>query len=75
MVDIDLTTEEGLKEARTAIEKAIIDFRSSDKYFLTDLLFLMLTTISDQEVRIQGLEDEVTMLNYQKQQENGNGNK
>ena len=63
MIEIDLTSTEGLNDLKLRIEKEF-KFYNFSKKFLSDLLVLMLKTIGEQEIRIEEIENELFMLKH-----------
>jgi len=55
--DFDLTTKEGKSEAAKQIGHALFRFNHDDKAFLTKLLFLMLDTVCQHEVKLEAIDD------------------
>lgn len=48
--ELDLSTPEGKQQAKERIKEGLFRFNGIDKIFFTNLLFLLLNTISEQEV-------------------------
>lgn len=55
-IDLDLTTEEGCERAKNFIKDSLINFEEKDKTFIGNLLYIMLNTISEQQIRIEQIE-------------------
>jgi hypothetical protein len=55
--DFDLTTKEGKLEAAKQINHALSRFNHNDKLFLTKLLFLMLDTVCQHEVKLEAIDE------------------
>lgn len=58
--DFDLTTKEGKLETTKQIGQALSRFNHDDKLFLTKLLFLMLDTVCQHEVKLEAIDDFIT---------------
>lgn len=50
--DFDLSTEEGVKVAKKTINDSLENFDEEGKEFLGKLLFLLLDTVTDQQMQI-----------------------
>ena len=65
--DFDLATKEGKLEAAKQIGHALSRFNHDDKLFLTKLIFLMLDTVCQHEVKLEAIDDFITgMTNLNK---------
>lgn len=56
-IDLDLTTEEGQQRTKQLIKESLIKFDEKDKAFIGNLLYIMLNTISEQQVRLETIEE------------------
>lgn len=56
-VNLDLTTEEGRENTKAFIKGSLINFDHKDKVFIGNLLYIMLNTISEQQIKIETMED------------------
>lgn len=69
--ELDLSTPEGKQQAKERIKEGLFRFNGIDKIFFTNLLFLLLNTISEQEVMIESLSSNIEYLNNKINGNNG----